>query len=102
MMARARLSISARAGTKSSQVDRAPRLIERIKIETRWILLTAAQNMTDCDTATRRRFTAHWFAIRNARLPADEVARNFYDIAADQAATFASLIIARRNKEGAD
>jgi hypothetical protein len=99
MMAQARLAITEIVWIESIQFDRAPRLIERIKIETRWILLTAAHEIAAPDAARTESFIAHWRAIRNARLPADEIARRFYDIAAEQAATFAALIIARRNKK---
>jgi hypothetical protein len=81
------------------QIDRAPRLIERIKIETRWLLLTASHEIAVPNAETKAQLVASWRAIRNARLPADEIARHFYDIAADQAATLASLIIARRNRK---
>jgi len=99
MHAEARRSIMQIACAQSLQ-SRAERLAARVKIETRWILLTTATNVNADDADARRAFIAQWPAIRNGRLPADDIARHFYDIAADQAATFAALIIARRNKKG--
>jgi hypothetical protein len=100
MIEQARLALNDFAWMQSIQIDRAPRLIERIKIEARWILLTTSPHASAPDATTRRAFLAQWPNIRNARLPADEIARHFYDIAADQAAALASLIVARRNKNG--
>lgn len=79
-------------------VSRAPRLIERIKIETRWILLTTSLIDTANNPAARESLIATWRAIRNASLPIDD--RKFYAIAAEHAATFAGAILARRNKNG--
>jgi hypothetical protein len=100
MMAQARLAITELVWIESIQCDRAPRLIERIKIETRWILLTASHEIAAPDADRAKSFIASWRAVRNASLPADEIARRFYEIAADHAATLAALIIARRNKKG--
>jgi hypothetical protein len=88
------------AWMQSMQFDRAPRLVDRIKLEVRW-LLTTSPNVSEGDAATRRAFVAGWPVIRNRRVPADEIARHFYDIAADQGAALASLIIARRNRHEA-
>lgn len=98
MMAEARRSIMQIAWAQSVQ-SRAAQLAARVKIETRWILLTNAADAGLAAAQDRRAFIAQWPAIRNGHLPADEVARHFYDIAADQAASFAALIIARRNKK---
>jgi hypothetical protein len=86
------------AWMQTMQIERAPRLVDRIKIEARW-LLTTSPNVNAADATSRRAFLERWPAIRNRRVPADEIARHFYDIAADQGATLASLIIARRNKK---
>lgn len=79
-------------------VSRAPRLIERIKIETRWILLTTSVIDTATNPTARESLIAAWRAIRNLSLPIDD--REFYAIAAEHAATFAGAILARRKKNG--
>lgn len=79
-------------------INRAPRLIERIKIETRWILLTTSVTDTATNPASRESLVATWRAIRNVSLPIDD--REFYAIAAEHAATFAGAILARRKKNG--
>jgi hypothetical protein len=100
MSERARAAIMKRdCMDKIHSIDRAPRLVERIKIETKWLLLTTPDAAPAIEGGARRNFIEHWPAIRNARLPADEVGRRFYDIAAERAATLAALIIWRRNKK---
>jgi hypothetical protein len=100
MMSEVRRSIMYIAWTQTVQ-SRAAMLAARVKIETRWLLLTTAGEVSGAAAGARRDFVAQWPAIRNGRLPADEIGQHFYDIAADQAATFAALIIARRNNKGA-
>lgn len=100
MQESARLAIMRHQIAAQIAAERAPRLIERIKIETRWLLLTTSvDDAIDHDSA-RQSLVASWHTIRNAGAPADDIARHFYDIAAEQAATFARLIIARRKKRG--
>jgi len=79
------------------RVDRGPHLAGRIKIETRWLLLTNQYNLTAITPREKTSFIARWPSIRR---PGEDIARHLYEIAADQAATFAALIVARRQVQG--
>lgn len=83
----------------TNATDRAACLVERIKIEARWYLAGGETIDAEGDDA-RHHFVAMWPLIRNRRLPASDIAAHFYDIAADQGALLAGLIIARRNRTG--
>ena len=79
---------------------RAERLVEAIKLETRWLLIsapTASDHEISEDFATldRRQFVSAWPAIRNRRLPAADL-EQFYTLVADRASAFAHLIEIRR------
>jgi hypothetical protein len=76
---------------------RAAHLVERIKIEARWHL-AGGEPVEAEDADARHHFVSLWPLIRNRRLPAGDIAANFYDIARDQGALLAGLIIARRNR----
>lgn len=77
--------------------DRAACLLDRVKIEARWYLSGGDQVEAEgCDA--RHHFLCMWPLIRNRRLPAGDIAAHFYDIAADQGALLAGLIVARRNR----
>jgi hypothetical protein len=77
--------------------DRAAHLVERIKIEARWHL-AGGEHVDPEDDDARHHFLSLWPLIRNRRLPAGDIAAHFYDIASDQGALLAGLIIARRNR----
>jgi hypothetical protein len=80
-----------------ARIDRAPYLAKRIKIETRWLLLTKQHNLTVITQREKTSFIARWPSIRK---PGENIDRHFYEIAADHAATFAALIVARRQVQG--
>lgn len=79
--------------------QRAPRLVERIKIETRWLLHSNEPVAEEGDDA-RGHFVSMWPLIRQRRIPAHDIATHFYDIAADQGALLAGLILKRRARYG--
>lgn len=93
-----------RAGITRSEIEaaiateRAPHLIERIKIETRWLLICPSASPITYAQA-RRNLVAQWPRIRHRRMPAADIAHRFYDIAAEHAGALAQLITARRERQ---
>jgi hypothetical protein len=83
-------------GTVMAQ--RAARLLDRIKIETRWLLASAPVRRADRPTyeEARAKLIASWPAIRHRRVERHLLASFYYDVAADGAALLAHLIEVRR------
>jgi hypothetical protein len=81
---------------------RAQRLVEAIKAETRWLLLTAPQRSFAIDashyTNDRAAFVLAWPRFRNQSVPRDEL-RGFWDLVADQASILTGLIELRQQKQ---
>lgn len=80
-------------------IDRAAMLVARIKIEARWLLISAPDScVADSPGLDRREFVTRWPTIRNCQ-PGDSLARHFYEIAVDRGTALARLIAARRERE---
>jgi hypothetical protein len=81
---------------------RATRMIEAVKAETRWQLLTAPRRSFALDeqhyTKDRAALVAAWPRIRHRRMP-DEDRRAFYQRVADHASILAHVIEVRRQRQ---
>lgn len=81
--------------------ERAARLVEAIKTETRWLLLTTPPRGFEIDEehyhADRAQFVETWPAIRHRRVPGAYLS-SFHDLVADQASSLAHLIEIRRQR----
>ncbi len=85
----------------SVNAERADRLLDRIKIETRWLLLATPARSFAIDEQgyahDRRALVLMWPAIRHRRFGGVGAA-SFYSVAADQASLFTHLIEIRRQR----
>ena len=92
--------IHSKHATQVAAAERAAHLLARIKIEARWLLLTApARSYTVDDqhyAADRRDLVAAWPAIRHQR--ASLAPAGFYDAVGDQASRLVNLIEIRRQR----
>jgi hypothetical protein len=79
--------------------ERAAKLPERIKIETRWLLIATPARTFKIDeesyAADRAALVLFWPAIRQRRL---DVSGTFYDVAAETASLLTHLIEIRRQR----
>ncbi|HGW6361796.1 TPA: hypothetical protein ACNHQ5_004366 [Escherichia coli] len=84
--------------------ERSAHLLARIKIEARWLLLTAPARSFAIDdqhyAADRRALVAAWPDIRHRRMSSAAPA-SFYDAVADQASRLVGLIEVRRQRRSA-
>ncbi|MDB5656663.1 MAG: hypothetical protein JWQ94_4276 [Tardiphaga sp.] len=86
----------------ASTAARAERLLDCIKCETRWLLISAPLRGFEINEEghhdERAALVKTWPDIRHRRLPPAFLV-SFYDLAADQASRFALLIEIRRQRE---
>lgn len=87
---------------EADNAARAARLLEAIKIETRWLLLSARARPfginEDGFDQDRANLVSLWPDFRHRRVPAAYL-RSFYDLVADQASLLAHLIEIRRQRQ---
>ena len=90
---------SARAAAAAATADRAARLLDRIKIETRWLLISPPARTFKIDaenySADRAALILFWPAIRQRRL---DVSGKFYDVVAETSSLLTHLIEIRRQR----
>jgi len=90
-------------GISHSLAERRQKLCARIKLEARWLLLTArpdkpAPCADEYIADEHRAFLRCWPDIRHARVPSHYLI-SFGDLVADQGSTLAHLIELRRTRE---
>lgn len=82
-------------------IERADRLLDRIKLETRWLLISTPTRGFRIDESEyagdRQKLVAAWPAIRHRRIELN-ASGGFYHVVGDQASLFTHLIEIRRQR----